>query len=104
MDDELYTQGYWMDSNKQWIHLSAMSDDYILNVYYYLQRTSEQALEHDVRSMIECPRPTGEMAQDCFDDDFNMLLEMTPEEYMEEHPFYDALVNEIERCQLSKGA
>lgn len=92
---ELYEQGYWFPKQGEMIHVSVMSNEYLLNIYRYLLATAPTRLQQEIQEYISFPRPNGDMAQEAFDIEFMTLVHTSPEDYLERHPFYEPLDTEI---------
>ena len=72
----------WTTKEGKKIRICDMSDSHLLNSIKMIERQSRLRLEGELSFYMSCPLPNGEMAQDGFDQEFDALLDATPDDFL----------------------
>lgn len=88
----------WTTKDSSKLRICDMSDEHLLNTIRMLQRFGETQRINATVFYTTCLGPQGEMAQDCFNQEFDTVLESTFEDYVPE--IYRNLVEDAERRGL----
>ena len=68
---------YWKMKNGQKIRIKDMEDSHLINTINLLIRLGENERRRTNLFYLTCPTPTGDMACDCFDAEFEGVMEST---------------------------
>jgi len=84
----------WTTKDGRNIPIQDMTDQHLVNTLLYLRRTSVLHLAGLLALMMTTPGPQGEAAQDCFDREFDVLLDSCWMDFAGQK--FEHLVNEAE--------
>ena len=86
---------FWTTKTGNKIRICDMSDSHLDNTIKMLERGAKARHGSLLNFYTFGPMPQGEMAQDCFDQEFDRLLEAEWTDFL--HPLYDNLIQEQQR-------
>lgn len=88
----------WKTKDGSNIRICDMGDRHLLNAMRMLAQQAEIKRAVSVHRFLQCPQPSGDMAQDCYQREFDELLDA---EWLDFVPdIYRSLVAEADRRQL----
>ena len=100
---KLNQQGIWVTREGQRIPIGNIRDSHLLNIYNYLKRQAKAIARKNLMFYLTCDEPNGDMASLAFDSEWEFWCggEEDPAGYLvENHPFYQHLMKELEKREL----
>lgn len=91
-DDERVTT--WKKKDGSVMEITAMTDSHLTNSINMLRRNAQTLLDAEMEFILSGPMPRGDHAQDAVDGCLRELSDMTPEQFLDEHDAYTALMRE----------
>ncbi len=91
----------WKIKNGETVLIKDMDDNHLLNTARFIERNTEKYVSQTQDFYLLCVPPNGQMAQDCFDREFDEVMEMSTGELLDRNKSYKEMVSEIKKRKLN---
>lgn len=99
---QLYQSDTWTSADKVTRPITEMTEKHLRNTIRFIERVGPRLLENCILFYIHGPKPSGEMAQDCFDQEFDWLLDTSPGEFVDRLPIVEAMREQLRRIAVGE--
>lgn len=91
----------WKTKDGDVLNIKEMSDNHLINTIKFIKRNTDNYVEKMQTFYLTCTEPNGQMAQDCFDREFEEVMDLDSEELLENNSAYKTMLKELNRRNLS---
>lgn len=90
----------WKTKDGKIIKIKDMEDNHLINCIKFIEKNAEQYVNGMKNFYMSCPSPNGEMANDCFEQEFDEVMELDVDDLLEKNSKYKLMVKEAKKRKL----